>query len=648
MVKKFIIVFIFFVYSGLSVAQTSYVSHRVQPGETAFSISQKYGIAQEELFKLNPEARTSVREGAVLIIPKTLETTVNPDNGDVTFKKHTVKRRETIFGIASLYGTTVDEIKKYNRHLYASELKRGEEIRIPIKRVTILQPHNQEVTQATSAEELPGKHVVQAGETKFAISRKYNITVAELEALNPSIFTVDTLSIGQVLNVPVEEEATVLPTEEIEDKYTFYTVKPREGFYRLEVMFGISEEDIIALNPHTKDGLKEGMVIKIPKEGFTVSTPSETVTVHGQAVNLENSLTNFKPKNVVLFLPFQLERVQRDSILVNENQLKNNATMRLAVDFYAGALLAVDFARQRGISVNLHVFDSQEMEGGVKALFNRRNVKDVDVVIGPLRQALVERTASELSSDNIPVISPLSNRQGRMYSNFIQSIPQNNVLENRMISYLKANHNGQNMVLITDNANSAKQRRLQESFPGLIIIKPREGNFFRNDDIANRINRDGENWVIIESSNVTLVSSAVGILNSVRRSKHVRLFTLDKNDAFDFREVSNIHLSNLEFTYPSWNKIYNYNDEIPFVKAYQAKYETLPNRFAARGFDITYDALLRLAYADSILDANDKIEGETAYVENKFNYQRDSSGGYINTAVYILQYAKDLNVIEME
>lgn len=647
MVKKFIIVFIFFVYSGLSIAQTSYMSHRVQPGETVFSISQKYGIAQEELFKLNPEARAGLREGAVLIIPKTLETTVNPDNGDVTFKMHTVKRRETIFGIASLYGTTVDEIKKYNRHLYASELKRGEEIRIPIKRVTILQPYNQEVTQASSAEELPGKHVVQAGETKFAISRKYNITVAELEALNPSIFTVDTLSIGQVLNVPVKD-STAQPAEDIEDKYTFYTVKPREGFYRLEVMFGISEEDIIALNPHAKDGLKEGMVIKIPKEGTAVSTPSETDTTPGRAVNLEYSLTNFKPKNVVLFLPFQLDRVQQDSISLNENQLKNNATMRLAVDFYAGALLAVDFARQRGISVNLHVFDSQEMEGGVKALFNRKNVRDVDVVIGPLRQALVERTASELSSDNIPVISPLSNRQGRMYSNFIQSIPQNNVLENRMIAFLKANHNGQNIVLITDNANAAKQRRLQDAFPGLTVIKPREGNFFRNDDIANRINKDGENWVILESSNVTLVSSAVGILNSVRRSKHVRLFTLDKNDAFDFREVSNIHLSNLEFTYPSWNKIYNYNDQIPFVRAYREKYETLPNRFAARGFDITYDALLRLASADSILDANDKIEGETAYVENKFNYRRDPAGGYINTAVYILQYAKDLNVTELE
>lgn len=642
--KKIIIVLILLVHSGISVAQTSYISHRVQPGETIFAITQKFGISQEDVYKLNPEARSGLREGTVLIIPKTLETISSPDDGEVTFKMHKVKRKETIFGIASLYGTTVDEIKKYNRHLYANELKRGEEITIPIKKVTILQPFNQEVTQAGSVEDLSGKHKVKPGETKFGIAKQYAITVAKLESLNPSIFGEDNLPLGLVLNVP--ENNTTEPVVNDEENFTFYTVKPKEGFYRMEVMFGLTEEEIKILNPHTKDGLKEGMVIKIPKATASENPTSETLFVPSRRVNLEYNLSNFKPKNVVLFLPFQLDKIQLDSIKQNENQLASNATMRLAVDFYAGALLAIDFAKKRGISVNLNVFDSQEMEGGVQALFRRKNLQNVDVVIGPLRQALVERTASELSSQNIPVISPLSNRQGKMYSNFIQSIPQSRDLEAKMLNYLKTNHNGQNFILITDNA--LKQQRLQEVFPGLIVIKPREGNFFRTEDISSKTNNEGENWVILESSNVTLVSSAVGILNSVRRSKHVRLFTLDKNDAFDFREVSNIHLSNLEFTYPSWNKVYNYNNSIAFVLAYKEKYGILPNRFAVRGFDITYDALLRLASADNILDANEKIEGETAYVENKFRYERVPSGGYINTAVYILKYAEDLNVIELE
>jgi len=643
--KKISIILILFLYSGIGIAQTSYVSHRVAQGETVFSITQKYQISEEELFRLNPEVRKGLKENTVLIIPKDLETVANPDNGDVTFKTHKVKRRETIFGIASLYGTTVDEIKKYNRHLYANELKRGEEIKVPIKRVIILSPYNTTITESTSVEDLPGKHKVAAQETKFGIARQYGITVERLEAMNPSIFGTDNLPLGTILNVP-EKPVTETPAEE-DKNYTFYTVKAREGFYRLKILFGLTEEEIMVLNPHTKDGLKEGMVIKVPKS-VAGETPVDLPLSDSKKVSLEYGLTNFKPKTVVVFLPFQLDRVQKDSLSINQRQLTENATMRLAVDFYAGVLIASEFANKKGIPVNLHVFDSRDMESGVQTLFRRNNISDVDLVIGPLRQALVERTASELSSQNIPVISPLSNRQGKMYPNFIQSIPQPEVLENRMIAFLKANNADKNLILISDNTSSAKRQRLQSEFPGIKVISPREGGFFRNEDISSRVNREQENWVILESSNATVVSSAIGILNSIRRSQHVRLFTTDRNDAFEFREVSNMHLANLEFTYPSWNKTYDYKQNIDFVTAYKNKYDILPNRFSSRGFDITYDALLRLASAENLFEANDKIDGETAYVENKFRYQKLSGGGYINKAVYILKYTKDLNLEEVE
>lgn len=643
--KKLIVVLIVFLYSGFSFAQTSYISHRVTQGETVFSITQKYQISEEDLFRLNPEVRNGLKENTILIIPKDLKTVANPENGDVTFKTHKVKRRETIFGIASLYGTTVEEIKKYNRHLYANELKRGEEIKIPIKRVTILSPYNTSVTESTSEFDLPGKHKVLAQETKFGIAKQYGITVERLEAMNPSIFGTDNLPLGTLLNVP-EKPVAETPVE-AEDAYTFYTVQAREGFYRLKVLFGLTEEEIVALNPHIKDGLKEGMVIKVPKSA-SVDTALALPATASEKVSLEYGLTNFKTKNLVVFLPFQLDRIQKDSLELNQQQLTENATMRLAVDFYAGVLMASEFAKEKGISVTLHVFDSRDMEGGVLALFRKNNITDVDLVIGPLRQALVERTASELSGQNIPVVSPLSNRQGKMYPNFIQSIPQTNVLENRMIAFLKANSQGKNLILITDNTSTAKRQRLQSEFPGIKIVTPREGDFFRTEDINSKINKEQENWVLLESSNVTMVSSAIGVLNSLRRSQNVRLFTLDRNDAFDFREVSNLHLANLEFTYPSWNKTYSYKENIDFVKAYQQKYDILPNRFSSRGFDITYDALLRLASAENIFEANDKIKGETSYVENKFSYRKAGGGGYVNNAVYILKYTKDLNLEELE
>lgn len=624
-------------------AQTSYISHRVEKGETITGLTNQYNISEAELFRLNPEIKDGLKENTILIIPKTIESS---QKNEVTFKNHKVKRKETLFGIASKYGTNVEEIKKYNKHLYANELKRGEQIRIPIVKVTIVSSAPATATVPTRTDPNIRLHRVEAQETKFGIAKRYGINVAELEALNPSIYGTDNLPLGVELKVPKKEVVPTEPVDEVEEGYTYYTIQPTEGFYRLKVMFGVTEEEVKILNPHVKDGLKEGMVVKVPKK--EIATETEPDLSPSKEVSLEYQLSNFETKNLVLFLPFQLDKIQKDSISYNENLLTTNVTMRLAIDFYSGVLLATEFAKKKGISVNLHVFDTQEMEMGVRPLFQRKNIQDVDLVIGPLRQAQVERVASDLSNLDIPVLSPLSNIQGRLSPNFIHTVTSDNILENRMISYLKRYGAEKKTILLTDASKPASRQKLQNEFPGITVITPRDGGFFRTQDINAHIVENQENWVLIESSNVVVVSSAVGVLNSLSKSRDIRLFTLDNNSAFEFREVSNNHLAKLEFTFPSRSKTFNVNKENDFIEAYEAKYGIIPNRFAVRGFDVTFDALLRLAYADNIMLANERIEGETSYVENKFHYVRQSGGGFYNTSSYILKYTKDLDLEEIE
>tara|TARA_R110000850_G_scaffold150497_1_gene273235 strand:- start:143520 stop:145403 length:1884 start_codon:yes stop_codon:yes gene_type:complete len=624
-------------------AQTSYISHRVEKGETITSLTDQYNISEADLFRLNPEIKNGLKENTILIIPKTIESS---QKNEVTFKNHKVKRKETLFGIASKYGTNVEEIKKYNKHLYANELKKGEQIRIPIVKVTIVSSAPATATEPRRTDPNIRLHRVEAQETKFGIAKQYGINVAELEALNPSIYGTDNLPLGKELKVPKKEVVVTEPVEGVEEGYTYYTIQPREGFYHLKVMFDVTEEEVKRLNPHVNDGLKEGMVVKVPKKETTSEIDPEVTP--SKQVSLEYQLSNFDTKNLVLFLPFQLDKIQKDSISYNENLLTSNVTMRLALDFYSGVLLATEFAKNKGISVNLHVFDTQEMESGVRPLLQRKNIQDVDLVIGPLRQAQVERVASDLSSQNIPVLSPLSNIQGRMTSNFIHTVTSDNIIENRMIAYLKQYSAEKNLILLTDASKTMSRQKLQNEFPGITVVTPREGGFFRTQDINAHIDENQENWVIIESSNVVVVSSAVGVLNSLSKSRDIRLFTLDNNSAFEFREVSNNHLANLEFTFPSRSKTFNVNKENNFIEAYEAKYGIIPNRFAVRGFDVTYDALLRMAYSDSILETNERIDGETSYVENKFHYVRNNDGGYFNTSTYILKYTKDLDLEEVE
>ena len=162
-------------------------------------------------------------------------------------------------------------------------------------------------------------------------------------------------------------------------------------------------------------------------------------------------------------------------------------------------------------------------------------------------------------------------------------------------------------------------------------------------DIQGKLDKTLENWVILESNNPVLISNVVGILNGMNTDGNVRLLTTNKNDNFEYDDVSNMHLANLNFTFPSVSKSYDFEEKDAFIVSYENKYGVLPNRYAVRGFDLTYDVLLRLAAADTIYDAVDS-ESETEYVENKFRYDKKLFSGYTNQAFYILKYGEGLKI----
>ena len=80
-----------------------------------------------------------------------------------------------------------------------------------------------------------------------------------------------------------------------------------------------------------------------------------------------------------------------------------------------------------------------------------------------------------------------------------------------------------------------------------------------------------------------------------------------------------------------------------FIKKYEDKDGVGPNRYAIRGFDVTYDVLLRLASSENLMQSLEE-EGTTQYVENKFDYNRSNTGGYQNNAIYIMAYDESLNL----
>ena len=266
----------------------------------------------------------------VLIIPESFvpkSTSIEVVKELVSYKVHKVRRKETLFGIAQKFEVTLEDIKDHNKQLYSKSLRRGDKIYIPqFKMIT-----SQVSTQIIQ------KYTVLPKEGKWRIAYKFGISVPDLEALNPTMGPY--LNEGQQLNVPniLDSDEKVIE----EDEYGYYTVKAKEGFYRLEKKLGLTKEQLETLNPELiEQGLKLGMVLKTPKMSI-----QNIATELFPVVNLSDSLVNFSPKKIALLLPFKTKSIDFDSLNLAKSQLKRDGYINISTDFYAGVVMAIDSAK---------------------------------------------------------------------------------------------------------------------------------------------------------------------------------------------------------------------------------------------------------------------------------------------------------------
>ncbi len=468
---------------------------------------------------------------------------------------------------------------------------------------------------------------------------KFGITVAELETLNPGMNEV--LQPGELVNVP-----NTMDEKEIDDNFNYYTVQKSEGYYRLKVKLGLTQEQLEKLNPELKvDGLKDGMVLKVPlttKVGDVKGKVEETI--------LTNNLKNLKTKQIAVMLPFRLNRVDTDSMPEAKDLIKTDRRLSVSLDFHSGVLMAVDSAKQLGISTKLKVFDTEDQLSEVSKILNSNDFSKYDAVIGPLMINNFDRVARALENDMVPVISPIT-KPNQLLQNVFQTIPEPEMLENAIINFVASDSMKRNVVIIADHSHRAISNRLKSEFASAKQIfsrKDKNGNdafYIMAADLSGAF-ASGKNYVFLETANEALVSTVTSMLNGLtNKNQDIILVSTNKTDAFEGANVSNFHLANLKFHYPNTFKSSNSEQPDSFVKAYKKKYGIEPNKFAARGFDLTLDVLLRLASDENLYKASTNAI-ETKYSENKFRYSKKLSGGYYNEAVYIVRYTPDLTIEE--
>lgn len=639
--KKFLVVFVLLITMGGSLFAQNYSTHKVQQNEKIEDIAKKYLVSVYDIYTLNPDAKNGLKPNMVLIIPKTKVqaelTTVKELTG---YKQHRVKRKQTLYSIAKSYNVTTDEIKKANTFLYAEPLRKGTKIRIPLYKT------KQVLEEVNAPLEVAKDYIVLPKEGKWRVAYKFGITVDELEALNPELAEV--LKVGDTIKVPNIDRTT---EKTVEDNYSYYEVQPKEGYYRLKVKLGLTQDQLEALNPELRDsGLKVGMVLKVPKGvGGDV-----TGMISGKTL-VASDLTKrqFYPgqKHIAVMLPFRLQGVSFDSISGTMNQIQKDNYLNFSLDFHSGVLMALDSLKTLGTRVQVDVYDTENKTSTIGDLIRKHNFEELDAIIGPLTQTGVEYTANVLSRDNIPVVSPIT-KYVKITENTFQSRPAESLLEAKSINYFKALDSLTNTILVFDAKTFTSNTKLKTAFPLASHVQSREdkkgkdAHYILVDDIAEKL-KPGRNVVFLETDSEVFASNVTSILNSLNTGDfQIILATTNMNAAFEGNEVSNQHLSNLNFTFASVSKSYDEDIKNAFVTRYEKMYGVTPNKVAVRGFDVTMDVVLRLVTSTDLY-ASVSDAPLTEYVENKFAYKKQPIGGFYNDNVYLLRY-DDLKIVEIK
>lgn len=630
---KRVIFLIVFVFTTAVFAQ-SYTKHTVVKGETIPSIAQKYKVTPFDIYKLNPDAKNGIQPASVLLIPQSVSAVVTSKTPISSKEKiHEVVAGDTKFSIAKKYGVTVSDLEKLN-----PEIKDNLPLGFKVKLSSVIHLNAPSTVKPKATNNSSSTHEVVAGDTKFSLAKKYGISVDELEKQNPEIK--DKLPLGFQLKIKKGASSDPIVGEIKSHAKSIdlleYTVKSGETVFSLTHLFNLSEASLMALNPSIKDGVKEGMVLKVPANtSFTKETKSSLR-------DLSKSIVTDKKKQLVLFLPFNATKIQSDSITSVSERLKKDKFLNLTLDFYAGALMSIDSAKVLGMNVDIKIFDSEETKNSTNALaiISSSSFANTDAVIGPFYQVNVEKVAAALESQNIPVISPLSKDEGKSYKNLYQSTPQSDAIKKAIFDYMRAK-NG-NIIAVIDPKKLGIKQYIQEYQKGVKIVGSSDKGGFVADSIKKYFIKNKMNYVVLVSEKTGTILTVTNAMQAAVKDYQMQLVILEPNESLDYEEIDLKRLTKLKMTYPSASKDNDSAEASQFDIAFKKKNKIFPNQYAVRGFDLTFDTLLRLSQNKTFEQSMN--EDATEQIESKFDYAKKLSGGYANNGIYILYYDEDLTI----
>lgn len=664
-----------------------YYIHVVEKGQTLYSISKVYQVSQDELQVLNPQITNGLQPGQELRIPIVKGLTDKPTEQEPSFIYHIVKKSETLASIARIYSVDEDAIRKTNS-LKTDDLQLDAVVKIPMDYSALMKSKNPSNPEKPVQKEEFTEYQIAEKETLYSISKKFGVAIADLLEWNPELQNGP--KIGQKIQVG---KPTTKVKNADSNPYIEHKVSRKESLYGIARLYRISIDSLKLYNSGLTEAITDGQIILIPKdrkqatfithtsqhkekisevaENYSISeeklkeanpglgdkiSKAETIKIPVESVEaeklskLENPIVqetedpicpaDYKHINqefkVAFMLPFNLNEYDSVAFTQKGKKLKDYPYFKY-IQFYEGALMALDTLEKQGLKAKIHVFDVSKDVDDTKKLLAKPEMKNMDLFICVVFTKNFELIADFAKKQGIPVVNAISKRDDIVKDNpmVFKAMPSEGSQVESIVNFLKKKHVRQNVIILRANKYQGVElcSKLHTQIKNLFKTNYPSSRVVYLNDSLSKLNTNFkagyENVLISVAENQAYIMDLLRVLNNRRDTIRLSVIGLPTWDEMNNLETNLLSKLNVHLVTPL---IVDYSDEDTkgFIQKFHNQYMIEPDELAFKGYDLSLyfmNALMRFGTNFQSCVQNLKVKT----LQTNYLFERQGNHGYINS-----------------
>lgn len=485
-------------------------------------------------------------------------------------------------------------------------------------------------------------HTVEKGQTLYAISKAYDLTVNDILVENPD--ALNGIKPGQTLKIAAEKKlAVVSPVVRDTQKVIIHIVEAGQTLYSLVKKYNTTESAILALNQEAASGLKIGMQLKIPQSsGSLAVVPKDSLKVVLD--------TAFKGQlkdvyNIALMMPLQLwntANIDPEGITADPPKAEFPQKPKASVEFYEGALMAIDSMRKIGMKLNVWVYDVDDLDSGKTAkMLAQPEFATMDLIIGPFSPAPFDEIADFALAHKIAIVSPVSAANRVLFKNptALKTLPSSTTQMEELAIHIDNERKEDNVIMIA--SGMLKERKMNMAFKDKMnavrVAAGKDSIFVATgfSGVEGKLVKDKMNVIVIPSMSQAYVTDLLRNLAGLTEKYKITVYGLPSWMEFDNLDPEYMQSLNMHFASPYYVD-YDQAASKNFILKYRASFGGDPTTYAFAGFDVTLFCLQQLKKNGTGFIAN--LGGATGTgLQQDFHFvQSDTESGYENLGLRII------------